>query len=74
MVADTDSSSSGSRSISPRISVPLPTPEGPVMTNTPAGTAATLVPARVEPWTRRRGQAQGAWQLRSAERSGVAAV
>ena len=36
VVADTDSSSCGRRSISPLISVPLPTPEGPVMTNTRA--------------------------------------
>ena len=38
VVADTDSSSSGTRSSSVRISVPLPTPDGPVITKTaPAG-------------------------------------
>jgi hypothetical protein len=34
VVAETDSSSCGKRSISARISVPFPTPEGPVMTRT----------------------------------------
>src|SRR3712207_4717055 len=34
VVADTASSSSGTRSRRPRISVPLPTPDGPVITNT----------------------------------------
>lgn len=34
VVAETESSSSGVRSSRPRISVPLPTPDGPVITNT----------------------------------------
>ena len=37
VVADTASSSSGTRSSNSRISVPLPTPEGPVMTKTLPG-------------------------------------
>ena len=41
VVADTASSSSGIRSSSVRMSVPLPTPEGPVITNTrPIGRAS----------------------------------
>ena len=40
VVAETDSSSSGTRSSSVRISVPLPTPEGPVMTKTVAKRAS----------------------------------
>jgi len=39
-VAETDSSRPGARSSSPRISVPLPTPDGPVMTNTLLSAAA----------------------------------
>ena len=40
VVAETASSSSGTRSSSVRISVPLPTPEGPVMTKTFPGNGA----------------------------------
>src|SRR5450755_3612329 len=47
VVAETDSSNSPSRSIKPLIKVPLPTPEGPVITNTRA-TFRTLEPGAGE--------------------------
>jgi hypothetical protein len=41
VVADTDSASSGMRERRPRMSVPFPTPEGPVMTKTRLGLSAS---------------------------------
>src|SRR5262249_55458271 len=43
VVAETDSSSAGIRSRNPRISVPLPTPDGPVMTITRAVGAVAMI-------------------------------
>src|SRR3954454_2221665 len=48
VVADTASSSPGTRSSSPRIRVPLPTPDGPVMTRTGVSTGRDeSLPAQV---------------------------
>src|ERR1700761_4232787 len=45
VVADTDSSRPGTRSSSPRISVPFPTPDGPVITKTLLTVASRLAGA-----------------------------
>src|SRR5918911_336323 len=59
VVADTLSSSSGTRSRSVRMSVPLPTPDGPVMTKTRA-IGRDIVACRAAAWGARRVGTRGA--------------
>src|SRR5919201_599652 len=65
VVADTLSSSSGTRSRRVRISVPLPTPDGPVMTKTRA-TAPGYDDSPTAPLATQHGDQLGALALRQA--------